>query len=112
MPEESKYQFDSSQIALVADLMEIDEFALFEEAFEAWFGKDSVQEVIEPYFEQYRNEEIVPFWVRSHIKTLLRDHDRSARRQPGQYAYFVRLACLLPPFMAIIYLIYVLAEKN
>ena len=74
-------QFDPEEIGYVSTLLETEEFTLFEDAFEAWFGKEPSEEVIEPYFEKYQSQAIVPFWVRSYIRSLLNDPD--LLKEPG-----------------------------
>lgn len=107
MPAED--QFDPEQIGYVATLLETEEFTLFEDAFEDWFGKEPGEEVIEPYFKKYQSHAIVPFWVRSYIRSVLNDPD--FLKEPGS-SFSTKLALFFPLLVFFILLMYFLMRRN
>lgn len=106
---ETEDPFKTEQIGYVATLLETGEFALFENAFEAWFGKEPSEEVIEPYYKKYQSEAIVPFWVRSYIRSVIKDSNLS---HAPKSALSTKLALFFPVVVFFIMLIYFLMDKK
>jgi hypothetical protein len=67
--------FDPDLVGLAAAQMEISEFKLFQEAYQAWHGPEASEELIEPYFGRYMTSNRAPFWVRHYARTFLKNPD-------------------------------------
>lgn len=105
MPEKEERSLSARQIREAARLQETDEFGLFVEAFEAWFGKEPSRDVIEPYYEKFLADETAPFWVRSYAKKVEQDPCCS---EPRPVISIFMLICLLLPILALVLLISVM----
>ncbi len=71
--------FDPDQVGYAARILETGEFKLFQNAYLDWYGQEASEAAIEPYFEQYLTNGIVPFWMRSYIRGFLNDPKLRAR---------------------------------
>ena len=64
---------DVYQVGFAARLLGTNEFKLFEDAYHAWYGEKSSEELLEHFFNHYLLENAVPFWVRNYVRTFLND---------------------------------------
>ena len=49
------------------------EFAVFSDAYTAWYGKEASEKQIEKVFVQYLLENKVPFWVRNYARSRVQE---------------------------------------
>ena len=68
---------DVEEILDVAAQLEIREFDVFHLAHNWWFGRESTERDIEPYFTEYMFRRTVPHWVRQFTRDAL------SRRTPA-----------------------------
>ena len=64
---------DVYQVRFAARLLGTNEFKLFEDAYHAWYGEKSSEELLEHFLNHYLLENAVPFWVRNYVRTFLND---------------------------------------
>jgi hypothetical protein len=96
----------------VAALLDTTEFNIFCLAYGQWFGHQAKTDIIEPYFNAYMFNDIVPHWVHHFTRQILKiDHkgllspeDYGLNRPPASakmvlvgrlYAVFLLLALLV-----------------
>jgi len=68
MLETQKDPADTDCVVSAANNLEVSEFRIFKDAFEAWYGKEATDDQIKPVFVQYLIEDTVPFWVRNYAR--------------------------------------------
>ena len=59
---------DTDCVVSAANNLEVSEFRIFKDAFEAWYGREATDTQIKPVFVQYLIEDTVPFWVRNYAR--------------------------------------------
>ena len=69
MLETQKDPADTDCVVSAANNLEVSEFRIFKDAFEAWYGKEATDDQIKPVFVQYLIEDTVPFWVRNYARS-------------------------------------------
>ena len=55
----------------VAALLDTTEFNIFCLAYVRWFGRDAPTSIIEPYFNDYMFQDIVPYWVHHFTRQII-----------------------------------------
>ncbi|OGQ99330.1 MAG: hypothetical protein A2521_14835 [Deltaproteobacteria bacterium RIFOXYD12_FULL_57_12] len=70
---------DPDKVEHVTKRLHIDHEELFAEAYHAWFGEQAAGPEIAACVEQYLAGSNVPFWVRSHVRALLGEQQRSRK---------------------------------
>jgi hypothetical protein len=60
---------DTDCVVSAANNLEVSEFRIFMDAFEAWYGREASDNQIKPVFVQYLVEDTVPFWVRNYARS-------------------------------------------
>ena len=99
---------DTDCVVSAANYLEVSEFAIFKDAYTAWYGKEVPEKQVEKIFVEYLQENKVPFWVRNYARnrvqeesalTLKTDEDS---RTANNFLYlasiiaeYVLLACYL-----------------
>lgn len=72
--EKSEYDpVDTDCVVSAANYLEVSEFAIFNDAYTAWFGKEAREKQVEKIFVQYLLENKVPFWVRNYARRHVQD---------------------------------------
>jgi len=66
---------DTDCVVSAANNLEVSEFRIFKDAFEAWYGREATDTQIKPVFVQYLIEDTVPFWVRNYARGKSLDAD-------------------------------------
>jgi len=98
--------FDPEFIDHVATRLNIGRLKLFENAYRAWFGKEATGNTIEPYYNRYLTDNIVPFWVRNYIRSILNDPQM---RKGGLAKRLGKAASIIaPPVIVLLLLAYIL----
>jgi hypothetical protein len=64
---------DTDSVVSAANYFEVSEFAIFRDAFTAWYGKEAPEKQVEKVFVQYLQENKVPFWVRNYARSRIRE---------------------------------------
>ena len=64
---------DTDCVISAANYLEISEFAIFSDAYSAWYGKDAPEKQVEKVFVQYLQENKVPFWVRNYARNRVQE---------------------------------------
>jgi hypothetical protein len=67
---------DTDCVVSAANYLEVSEFAIFRDAYSAWYGKEVAEKQLEKVFVQYLQENKVPFWVRNYARE--RVHEESS----------------------------------
>ncbi|KPK00291.1 MAG: hypothetical protein AMJ60_01975 [Desulfobacterales bacterium SG8_35] len=70
---------DTDCVVSAANYLEVSEFAVFMDAYTAWYGKEASEKQVEKIFVQYLQENKVPFWVRNYARS--RVHEESITSQ-------------------------------
>jgi len=60
---------DTDCVVSAANYLEVSEFAIFNDAYTAWYGKTAPEKQVEKVFVQYLQENKVPFWVRNYARS-------------------------------------------
>ena len=69
-------EYDPADINLVinaANYLEVSEFAIFRNAYTAWYGRQVPDKQVEKVFVGYLQENNVPFWVRNYARSRVPD---------------------------------------
>jgi len=99
---------DTDCVVSAANYLEVSEFAIFRDAFTAWYGKEAPEKQVEKVFVRYLQENKVPFWVRNYARSRIA-HEEALTRQENEntrlannflylasiIAEYVLLACYL-----------------
>jgi hypothetical protein len=64
---------DTDCVISAANYLEVSEFAVFSDAYSAWFGKEAPEKQVEKVFVQYLQENKVPFWVRNYARKRVQE---------------------------------------
>ena len=64
---------DTDCVVSAANYLEVSEFAIFSDAYSAWYGKKAPEKQIEKVFVQYLQENKVPFWVRNYARSRFQE---------------------------------------
>ena len=62
---------DTDCVVSAANFLEISEFAVFMDAYNAWYGKEAPEKQMEKVFAQYLLENRVPLWVRNYARNRI-----------------------------------------
>lgn len=74
---------DAQLLHKAASLLRVSEFQLFVDAWQAWYCEKPSEKRIEPYFVEFLDHSLVPFWVRNHVRQILSNKallDRESKR--------------------------------
>jgi hypothetical protein len=66
----SKEMTDQQLLHKAASLLGVSEFQLFTDAWQAWFDEIPSEKRIEPYFIQFLDQSLIPFWVRNYVREI------------------------------------------
>jgi hypothetical protein len=99
---------DTDCVISAANYLEVSEFAIFRDAYSAWYGKYVPEKQVEKIFVQYLQENKVPFWVRNyarshvHEESSLTSQANEDSRSANNFLYlasiiaeYILLACYL-----------------
>jgi hypothetical protein len=64
---------DTDCVVSASNFLEVSEFAVFSDAYTAWYGKEASEKQIEKVFVQYLLENKVPFWVRNYARSRVQE---------------------------------------
>ena len=71
------------------------EFRVFCNAWQAWYDEKPSEKRIEPYFVDYLGQDVVPFWVRNYVRSILNREDLLAEERKrlliGVLTYYIPL---------------------
>jgi hypothetical protein len=71
------------------------EFRVFCNAWQAWYDEKPSEKRIEPYFVDYLGQDVVPFWVRNYVRSILNREDLLAKEKKrlliGVLTYYIPL---------------------
>ena len=83
---------DDQLLYKAAALLGVSEFQLFADAWQAWYNEKPSEKRIEPYFVEFLDHRLVPFWVRNHVRQILSNEellDRESKRlMVGTITYY------------------------
>lgn len=80
MRDERRVTVDDTQMVLwSAEILEKSEFAVFEQAYRAWYRVSPDTAHLERIFAEYMFDGVVPFWVRQFTRTTLESHGNWGR---------------------------------
>ena len=60
-------------VVSAANYLEVSEFAIFRDAYSAWYGREMPEKQVEKIFVQYLQENKVPFWVRDYARSRVQE---------------------------------------
>ncbi len=80
-------QQDSLDLLEASAALEVKEFKLFELAYLQWHGKKPLPHVIEAHFSNYMFNKIIPVWVRSYSRQVVKLH-RSGSLNPRAFGVY------------------------
>jgi len=69
---------DADCVVAAANYLEVSEFAVFMDAYGAWYGKRATEKQMGPIFVRYLQENKVPFWVRNYARSIIPDEFSTA----------------------------------
>ena len=94
---------DDQLLHKAASLLGIGEFQLFTDAWQAWYDEKPSEKRIEPYFVEFLDQSLVPFWVRNYVRKILSNKellDRESKRLiTGRITYYGPLLAFFIFFM-------------
>ena len=64
---------DTDCVVSAANYLEVSEFAIFKDAYSAWYGKEVPEKQVEKIFVEYLQENKVPFWVRNYARNRVQE---------------------------------------
>jgi hypothetical protein len=64
---------DTDCVVSAANYLEVSEFAIFKDAYSAWYGKEVPEKQVEKIFVEYLQENKVPFWVRNYARNQVQE---------------------------------------
>ena len=62
---------DDQLLYKVAALLGVSEFQLFSDAWQAWYDEKPSEKRIEPYFIEFIDNSLMPFWVRNYVRNII-----------------------------------------
>ena len=62
-------------VQFVAQYLEVSEYEVFQLAFSDWYGKRMNKRTMDYRFENYLDEEVVPFWVWTFAKEVIEKYE-------------------------------------
>ncbi len=62
---------DTDCVISAANYLEVSEFAVFRDAYTAWYGREAPEKQVEKVFVEYLVEDKVPFWVRNYARSRI-----------------------------------------
>jgi len=91
---------DDQLLYKAASLLGVGEFQLFTDAWQAWYDEKPSEKRIEPYFVEFLDQSLVPFWVRNYARKILSNKEllnrESKRLITGWITYYgPLLACFI-----------------
>jgi hypothetical protein len=85
----------------------ISEFQIFFDAWQAWYNKKPSEKRIEPYFVDFLERNVIPFWVRNYVRFILNRNDLIKKEKRrliiGALTYYLPLLIF---FMIILWAFY------
>lgn len=86
---------DTQKVYRASALLGISEFQVFCNAWQAWYDEKPAEKRIEPYFVNFLGRDVVPFWVRNYVRTILEGRDLLAQEKKrliiGALTYYIPL---------------------
>ena len=64
-------------VQFVGQFLEISEYEVIQLAHNHWYGKKITESRINYLFENYIDEEIIPFWVWSFVKDVIKKYEKN-----------------------------------
>ena len=101
---------DTDCVVSAANYLEVSEYAIFSDAYRAWYGKNAPTKQVEKVFVEYLVESKVPFWVRNYArsripeKIALRDQTKDYSRTANNLLYLATIIAeyvLLASYLAL-----------
>lgn len=65
---------DAHAVCTAASLLGTSEYHLFQVAHMEWFGSPATESALERLFSQYIDTNIVPFWMRDFVRSIIDKH--------------------------------------
>jgi hypothetical protein len=78
---QQKEQTDDQLLYKASSLLGISELQLFSDAWQAWYDEEPTEKRIEPYLIEFIDHNLVPFWVRNHVRKILSNKELLAREK-------------------------------
>ena len=75
---------DNDNVGLAAQLLDVSEFKIFEQAYRLWFGQVPDLKSTEDFFSNYLRGGIAPYWVRDMSRKVL-DKCRRGSCEPEDF---------------------------
>ena len=66
---------DIQLVYQVSAWLGISEFQVFSDAWQEWYHEKPSEKRIEPYFVDFLNQEVIPFWVRNYVRIVINRKD-------------------------------------
>ena len=63
-------------VQFVAQFLEVSEYEVFQLAFNDWYGKRMNNMTMDYLFENYLDEDVVPFWVWTFAKGVIKKYEK------------------------------------
>jgi hypothetical protein len=86
---------DIQQVHKASAWLEVSEFQVFCNAWQAWYDEQPSEKRIEPFFVNFLGQDAVPFWVRNYVRDILNRKDllekEKKRLSIGGVAYYIPL---------------------
>jgi hypothetical protein len=87
----------------VSSLLGVSEFQLFADAWQAWYDEKPSEKRIEPYFIEFLDNSLMPFWVRNYVRNIISRKELLDRERKllitGTITYYGPLFVLFVLFM-------------
>jgi hypothetical protein len=91
---------DIQQVHKASAWLEVSEFQVFCNAWQAWYDEQPSEKRIEPFFVNFLGQDAVPFWVRNYVRDILNRKDLLEKEKKT----FVHRGCsLLYPASHLLY---------
>jgi len=71
---------DTDCVISAANYLEVSEFAIFRDAYTAWYGRKAPVKQVEKVFIRYLQEDRVPFWVRNYARSRIPEESALAKQ--------------------------------
>ncbi|MDJ0956582.1 MAG: hypothetical protein QNI91_06985 [Arenicellales bacterium] len=78
---------DSLDLLEAAAALEVKEFKLFELAYREWYGEKPLSRVIEVHFSNYMFNNVIPSWVRSYSRNIVKLH-KAGKLDPKAFGIY------------------------
>lgn len=86
---------DTQLVFKASAWLEVSEFQVFCDAWQAWYDEKPPEKRIESYFVDFLGQDAVPFWVRNYVRIIINRkdlHEKEKRRLAiGALTYYIPL---------------------